>query len=282
MMTRRSALQTLLAGAAAWPLARLGAATPAVPVLPGTGPAFGLGVATVSLKSLPLEQMTAAVKRVGFDAISLHRAHSPWENQPGQWQEIAAKIAAAGITVRCCGVLNLKVDERAMRRMMDYVKTLNLSLFSCTVDLAGLPVLESLVREYGFRAAIHNHGPEDKLWSSGQSVLDALQGRDARLGLCYDVGHAFRTGEDPAAFIRAHHARIFDVHLKDSLAATGQDDVPVEMGRGHMDLRAVLRALVESGFRENVWLEYEKDPNDPVPGLAESAGYVRGLLHGLK
>jgi sugar phosphate isomerase/epimerase len=72
------------------------------------------------------------------------------------------------------------------------------------------------------------------------------------------------------------------VHLKDSLAAVGQHDVPVEMGRGHMDLKATLVALIESGYRENVWLEYEKDPNDPVPGLAESAGYVRGLLRGLK
>jgi hypothetical protein len=30
-----------------------------------------------------------------------------------------------------------------------------------------------------------------------------------------------------------------------------------------------------------VWFEYEKDPADPVPGLAESVGYVRGLLKGL-
>jgi hypothetical protein len=180
MMTRRSALQTLLAGVAAWPLARLGAATPAAPLASGAGPAFGLGVATVTLKSLPLEQMTAAVKRAGFDTISLHRAHSPWENQPGQWQEIAAKIQAAGITVRCCGVLNLKVDEHAMRRMMEYVKTLNLSLFSCTVDVAGLPVLEGLVREYGLRAAIHNHGPEDKVWSSAFATTSAMRSARAR------------------------------------------------------------------------------------------------------
>ncbi len=48
-----------------------------------------------------------------------------------------------------------------------------------------------------------------------------------------------------------------------------------------MARRGVLPALIGTGYRENVWLEYEKDPNDPVPGLAESAGYVRGLLRGL-
>lgn len=281
MVTRRSALQTLIAGAAALPLAGLKAAEPAAPATPGAAPGFGLGVATVTLKSLPLDNMIAAVKRVGFGAISLHRAHSPWENQPGQWKEIADKIHAAGLAVRCCGVLNLKGDEAAVRRMMEYVKTLHLSFFSCSVDVSGLPLLEKLVREYDMRAAIHNHGPEDKVWPSGRSVLEALRGRDERIGLCYDVGHAFRTGEDPAAFIRANRARIYDVHLKDSLAAVGEEDVPVEMGRGRMDLRAVLTALIATGYRENVWLEYEKDPNDPVAGLAESAGYVRGLLRGL-
>ena len=26
------------------------------------------------------------------------------------------------------------------------------------------------------------------------------------------------------------------------------------------------------------WLEYEKDGDDPLPGLAESVGYVRGVM----
>jgi hypothetical protein len=39
--------------------------------------------------------------------------------------------------------------------------------------------------------------------------------------------------------------------------------------------------LIGTGYRENVWFEYEKDPNDPVAGLAESVGYVRGLLRGI-
>ena len=55
----------------------------------------------------------------------------------------------------------------------------------------------------------------------------------------------------------------------------------MEVGRGKLDLRHILTALIEVGYRENVWFEYEKDPNDPMPGLAESVGYIRGLLRGL-
>jgi sugar phosphate isomerase/epimerase len=257
--------------------------SPAFPGAPGLKPpAFGLGVATVTLKSLPLENALAAVARVGLDKISLHRAHSPWENQPGQWRDTAAKIRAAGITPLCCGVLYLKNAEPAMRRMMDYVRILGVPLFSCSPEPAALPLLEKLVKEYDLRAAIHNHGPEDKSWPGAASVLSAIGSMDSRIGLCLDVGHSFRAGEDPEKIILRHHDRIYDLHLKDSLAAVGQEDVPVEMGRGKLDLRAILAALIAVGYGQNVWLEYEKDPNDPVPGLAESIGYVRGILAGMR
>ena len=280
-MNRRTALKTLAVAGATWPLLGVKAnASPAKIAVTGQA-AFSLGVATVTLKSLPLEHALAAVLRVGLNQISLHRAHSPWENKPGQWKDIAGKIRAAGITPRCCGVLALTNDEPAMRRMMDYVQTLGVPLFSCSPEPAALPLLEKLVKEYDLRAAIHNHGPEDKSWPGAARVLHAIEPLDARIGLCLDVGHSFRAGEDPAALIKQFSHRLYDIHLKDSLAAVGQKDVPVEMGRGKLDLRAILAALVATGYRHSAWLEYEKDPNDPVPGLAESVGYIRGLLRGM-
>lgn len=279
-MNRRTALQTLAAGAALPLLGAKALAAESPLRAPGSAlPAFSLGVATVTLKALPLENMLAAVRRVGFDKISLHRAHSPWENQPGQWQDIAGKIRAAGITPLCCGVLYLKNDEPAMRRMMDYVKTLGVTLFSCSPEPTALPLLEKLVREYDLRAAIHNHGPEDKSWPSVHGVMAAIAPLDERIGLCLDVGHCYRSGENPVEAIHQYRQRLYDVHLKDTLAAVGaREDSPVEMGRGKLDLRAILAALVAVGYAHGAWLEYEKDPNEPVTGLAESAGYIRGLL----
>lgn len=276
-MNRRTALKALTA------LPLIGSAAAASERLaphsqPPSAAGFGLGIATVSLKSLPLESMLAAVKRVGVDSISLHRAHSPWENPPGKWTEIAGAIRAAGITPRCCGVLNLKNEESAMRRMMDYVKAHGLNFFSCSLPRDALPLLQKLVIEYDFTAAIHNHGPEDKVWPGAKSVWEGVQDCDARIGLCLDIGHSWRAGEDPAEVVRTCAGRLYDVHFKDSIAAIGQEDVPVEMGRGKIDLRGILQALVSVGYARNVWLEYEKDANDPVPGLAESAGYVRGLM----
>ena len=281
-MNRRIALQTLAVGATLPLVGTRAFAAGAPPSATSSQPRFALGVATVSLKSLPLENMLSAVSRAGLDTISLHRAHSPWENQPGQWRDTAAQIRSAGVKTLCCGVLYLKNDEPAMRRMMDYVQAHGLDFFSCSPEPAALPLLEKLVREYDLRCAIHNHGPEDKSWPSGEGVMQALAPVDPRVGLCLDVGHCYRSGEDPVEMIRRHSARLYDVHLKDTVAAVGDlKDTPVEMGRGRLDLRAILAALREVGYAQAAWLEYEKDPNDPVTGLAESAGYVRGLLRGM-
>lgn len=279
MMNRRAALQAMAALAAAPVLGSAGADASDV-AASGSAPRFALGIATVTLKGLPLDDMLALVKRVGLEKISLHRAHSPWENQPGQWTEISSRIRAAGVTPLCCGVLYLKNDEAAMRRMMEYVTAHGLSLFSCSPEPAALPLLEKLVREYDLRCAIHNHGPEDKSWPSVVGVMSALAPLDPRLGLCLDVGHCHRSNENPVEMIHRFKDRLYDVHLKDTLAGVGDTkDTPVEMGRGRLGLGAILDALVAIGYQHGAWLEYEKDPNDPAVGLAESAGYVRGLLH---
>ncbi len=281
-ITRRTALKHLAAAGASIPFAgALNSLHAAESPAPKPKASFQFGVATVTLKSLPLENALAAVRRVGLEAISLHRAHSPWENTPASWVEIARKIKAAGIIVRCCGVLYLKNDEPAMRRMFDYVKALDVPLFSCSPEPAALPMLERLVKEYDLRAAIHNHGPEDKVWPSPREVWQAIQPLDSRIGLCLDVGHSYRAGVNPVDAIHQYRARLFDVHLKDSLAAIGAEDIPVEIGRGLIDERAILTSLIETGYDQTVWFEHEKDPNDPVAGLAESVGYTKGLLKGI-
>ena len=45
-----------------------------------------------------------------------------------------------------------------------------------------------------------------------------------------------------------------------------------------IDLPALLRTLVKIGYSGFAAFEYEEDPGDPLPGLAESVGYIRGVL----
>ncbi len=50
------------------------------------------------------------------------------------------------------------------------------------------------------------------------------------------------------------------------------------MGGGVIDIPGFLKMLIKEKYSKVLSFEYEKDGNDPLPGLAESVGYVRGVL----
>ena len=52
----------------------------------------------------------------------------------------------------------------------------------------------------------------------------------------------------------------------------------MEIGRGVIDIPGLLNALVSIKYNGVMALEYEKDENEPLPGSAESIGYLRGVL----
>ena len=283
-ITRREALKQLAVAGVSLPLlgagTRLGAAES--PSAPAGKVGFRLGVASYTLRGMPLENALQAVRRVGLDCISVNRLHLPWENSPPGWTSQLEKFKTSGVAATCVGVLTLKDDEAQMRTAFEYVRAMGVPLFSCSPAPAALPRLERFVKEYDVRAAIHNHGPENKDWPSPHEPWKAIQSLDPRIGLCIDVGHTYRAGADPVQTIRAYHSRLYDIHLKDTAVPVGTvKDEPLEVGRGHLDQRGILQALVDTGYRHTVWFEYEKDASDPLPGLAESVGYIRGLLKGM-
>jgi sugar phosphate isomerase/epimerase len=107
-----------------------------------------------------------------------------------------------------------------------------------------------------------------------------IKGLDKRIGLCIDVGHTTRAGIDPGVAAQQFADRLLDVHIKDVTAAD-KGGTTVEMGRGVIDIPGFIRTLVQLNYSGVLAFEYEKDGNDPLPGLAESVGYLRGVLRTL-
>jgi inosose dehydratase len=136
------------------------------------------------------------------------------------------------------------------------------------------------VQEYNIPVAIHNHGPDNPLFPTPQSAYERIASLDRRLGLCMDVGHTQRSGVDPAESAEKYFDRLFDVHIKDVSAPTAQGRT-VEIGRGVIDIPKLLRTLKRLGFKGTLALEFEKDEKDPLPGCAESIGYLRGAIAAL-
>ncbi len=243
-----------------------------------------VGVATYTLRELPIEEAIAAVKRVGLKYVSIKNVknHIDLSHSPEERKRRAQLFRDAGITPLSVGNVSMRSGESEIRRAFEYARDIGVSTIVCAPSHDAIPILDKLVKEFDIKLAIHNHGPEDKgFFPSPYDVMRAVEKFDKRIGLCIDVGHTARAGVDPAESLIQCQERLYDVHLKD-ISAMGDKNTPIEAGRGILDSKAILAALLKINYQGLVGFEYEKDGKDPVPGLAESVGYNKGLLAGLK
>jgi len=143
-----------------------------------------------------------------------------------------------------------------------------------------LPLVDKKVKQTDILVAIHNHGPGDKVYPLPETIYNKVKDLDKRIGICIDIGHTQRMGVDPCQDIVRYQDRIHDVHIKDVSAAQA-DGKTIEIGRGVIDIPQFITNLIKTKYAGKVSFEYEKDANDPLAGLAESVGYVKGVIDAL-
>ena len=241
-----------------------------------------LGLASYTFRNFSRTQLIAFMKQLNVLALNAKdvKDHLPMDAQ--EESAALADYAAAGIKLHAAGAIYFTKDEDAdIRSKFEYCKRAGIG-----VVVAGdptpetLPRIEKFAREYDIRIAIHNHGPEDKLWPSPLNVLRAVKNMDARLGCCIDVGHTVRAGSDLVLAIHEAGSRLFNVHMKD-LTNFESKESQVAVGDGIIPVREMFAALIETKYKGYVDLEYEVHPDDPVPGVIGSFAYMRGILSGM-
>ena len=258
---------------------------------------FELGLASYTFREFDLDSTLAMAGRVGLARIAVKSVHLPLESSEADIRAAVAKIRAAGLVPYGCGVVYM-TSEAEVDQAFAYARAGGMEVIIGVPGHELLGHAERKVRETGIKLAVHNHGPGDLLYPTPESILTRVKNLDPRIGVCLDIGHCQRSGIDPSEAAVACGARLLDVHLKDVTAPTKDggpvkgraftaevdprvkpgDLVAVEAGRGIIDIPRFLRTLAAMDYRGTAAFEYEKDGRDPLPGLAESVGYVRGAL----
>ena len=281
--TRRTMLKStlaLVATAAAVPAfgqSDAPATRPAADGAPDPHPdGLKLGVATYTLRLMPLDQTIADIRRVGLAYCSIKDTHLPLKSSAAERKAVADKFRAAGITPLSCGVISIHSEADA-RQAFEYARDAGIPAIVAAPTHEMLPTLDKLVKEFDIKIAIHTHGPQDKFFPSPYDVWSRVQDLDPRVGLCIDVGHTAHAGVAPQDAIAKCGPRLYDCHMKDVVSHDPKAKF-TEVGRGVLDIPAILKALVAIKMPGHVGFEHEIDPKDPMPGLAEDVGYVRGVL----
>lgn len=280
--SRRTFIQSGALAAAAY------SASSAVPALGEPSQETGkpspvrLGLASYTFRNFTRTQMIGFMKQLNMTALNVKDVKDHLPMDPTEEAKALEDYAAAGIKLHAAGAIYFAKDEDDdIRSKFEYCKRAGISVIVAGDPApATLPRMEKIVKEYDIRIAIHNHGPEDKLWPSPLDVLKVVKDMDPRMGCCIDVGHAVRAGTDIVQAIHEVGPRLFDMHMKD-LTNFQSKESQVAVGDGVMPVREIFQALIATQYKGFVDLEYEVHGDDPMPGVIASFAYMRGVLTGL-
>jgi inosose dehydratase len=233
-------------------------------------------MASYTFRAFTLDQAIEMTRRLALKKITLKDMHLPMNSSDGDIKSVLGKIRNAGLELSSCGVVYM-TTEAEVERAFAYAKAAELKMLVGVPQPPLLELAEKKAKETDILLAIHNHGPTDERYPSPESAYKLIAKMDKRMGLCIDVGHTQRLGLDPSVEIERFFDRLYDVHFKDVSSADAKGTT-VECGRGVIDIPKSLKTLARLRYSRTLHFEHEKDQKDSLPGVAESIGYVRGVL----
>ena len=175
---------------------------------------FQLGIASYTLREFSLEESIKMTQRLDIPNLCLKSMHLPLELTPEEIKSEAAKVRAAGINLYGGGVIYMKTLED-VDQAFAYAKNAGMKIIVGVPEHNMLEYCNKMVKKTGIILAIHNHGPGDDKYPTPESAYKLIKDMDPGMGLCVDIGHTVRIGEDPIKDTARFMDRVHDIHIKD-------------------------------------------------------------------
>ena len=230
---------------------------------------YNLGLQSYTLRDFKVDQALEESKNLGLHSIEFFNAHFNVTSSDSDIEAMKSKTQALGIKMMGHGVNPFTKDHEANRRWFEFAKKAGIRNLSADPTEDAFESLDKLCGEYQIRIAIHNHGPNAR-YNKVTDVLNAVKGHHPLIGACADLGHYIRSAEDPVRAINLLEGRLFGIHLKDFADQKGKTK-GVILGKGHLDVVGVFKALKKVNFPADgcLVLEYEENPKDPLAEVKE-------------
>jgi sugar phosphate isomerase/epimerase len=148
------------------------------------------------------------------------------------------KLKEVHMDIVSYGVTEFGHSEADARKVFELAKGLKAKNIIATPYPDSLEMLDKLANEYAINVAILSHPGSPQYPNDGDTLLQTIQGRSTRIGVCVDIAEWWRASRDPVNYVRKWKGRIFEVHLKDSNSL--QETAAV---------RDVLKELAQQNFK---------------------------------
>ena len=148
LFPRRGILKSGALASLALPLmansVRAASSAPTSETTPNGDPWHGLkvGVASYTLRKMPLDAAITAIQRVGLRYVSIKDFHMPMKTTAEERRAVMQKFKDAGITPLSCGNVTMQNDEANIRAAFEYARDAGLPTIVCSPHPDSMPILD--------------------------------------------------------------------------------------------------------------------------------------------
>jgi sugar phosphate isomerase/epimerase len=191
---------------------------------------------------------------------------------------VKKKFDAAGITVYGYNYsFNASYSDAEIDRGFEMAKALGAEIITASTTLDVAKRVAPFAEKHKMVVAMHGHSnvSDPNEFATPDSFAAAMK-MSKLFKVNLDIGHFTAADFDALAYIRAHHADITNLHLKDRKKHQG-DNTP--WGTGDTPIREVLQLLKKERWPIRAYIEYEyRGPGTPVEEVKKCLAYAKQAL----
>jgi sugar phosphate isomerase/epimerase len=186
------------------------------------------------------------------DAVKKWRLDTPLDH----FKTIRKKFEAAGITIYAFNYSpNGSFSDEEIDRGFEMAKALGAEIITASATLEAARRMAPFAAKHRMLVAVHNHSNvTDPNEFATLASLEAGLKISNQFRINLDIGHFTAANYDAVAYIREHHDRITNLHLKDRKKNQGDN---VAWGTGDTPIREVLQLLKKERWPIRAYIEYE-------------------------
>jgi sugar phosphate isomerase/epimerase len=197
------------------------------------------------------------------------------------WKAVARKFNDAGVRVALlCYNMQDSMKDADIEYGFSMAKGLGVKAITTSTTLTMAKRIAPVADKHKLMVGYHGHdATNDPNQTATLESYDTLMAYGKYNGINLDIGHFTAAGYDAVAFIKQHHAKITNLHLKDRKKNHGPN-VAV-WGTGDTPMRDVLQLLKKEKYRfpANLELEYPIPPDSNIIAEAKKClAYVKSCL----
>jgi sugar phosphate isomerase/epimerase len=225
----------------------------------------------------PLTPEQQAERQAATEKLAQWRAGA----NAATWKGITRKFNDAGVDVAllCYNMQDAMKDED-IEYGFSMAKGLGVKGITTSTTLTMAKRIAPLADKHKLMVGYHGHdATNDSNQTATLESYATLMGYGKYNGINLDIGHFTAAGYDAVAFIKEHHDRITNLHVKDRKKDHGPN-VAV-WGTGDTPIKEVMQLLKKEkyGFPANLELEYPvPEGSDIVAEAKKCLAYVKSCL----